>query len=167
MWARCPKNWFCEAVCTADVGAASNALMTRSCEVNPDINMMKALHREDTVRLYHASKKVRSQSRKQSQRQQLRSKTKAKADRETYNPGLFGTRSQPDYSKKETRKSGEIMTMETSEPGLSQIAISFVVSDVEVVHAAKWQLFLIAIIIINLSTVCHENLTFQIFFSNQ
>ena len=100
--------------------------------------MMKALHREDTVRLYHASKKVSSQSRKQSQRQRLRSKKKAKADRETYNPGLFGTRSQPDYSKKkETRKSGEIMTMETSEPGPSQIAISFVVLDVEVVHAAK------------------------------
>ena len=67
LWGKCPKTQFCgkrqvniavsQTVALFNVGAGSDAVLLKSCGVSPGKNTVKALHKKDKQRLYHAAKK--------------------------------------------------------------------------------------------------------------
>ena len=62
--------------------------MFNKCRIGPGANLIKALRKEDSVRVQDAARKVSIKYRQQ--RQRLRSKRKSKADKLSYHPGAFG-----------------------------------------------------------------------------
>ena len=64
-----------------------NAVLLKSCGVSPGKNAVKALHKKDRQRLYHAAKKTSAKYRQQCQT--LRAQKKAKADKDSYSSGAF------------------------------------------------------------------------------
>ena len=73
------------------------------CGVTPGMHTMRALRKQDDVRLKTAAKKVSDKYRKK--RQKLRAQKKDKADKRSYQPGGFGLSAKPiDSTESKKRK---------------------------------------------------------------
>ena len=146
LWSRCPKITFtgprrvqiavCETVSVFNTGSASKAKIMGLCGVSPGANMLKALRKEDEVRVKSAAQKISQKYVKQ--RKLLRAKKKAKGDN-SYSFGAFGLSSMPEISLKKERKSKNTNNKREL-PSTSQLnlniqetcEITFVNPDVEV-----------------------------------
>ena len=67
LWSRCPKTKFCgsqkvklavcETICYFNTGAASKASLLTSVGIEPGVNALSSLRKEDNVRISNAEKK--------------------------------------------------------------------------------------------------------------
>ncbi|CAB3990356.1 Hypothetical predicted protein [Paramuricea clavata] len=137
LWSKCAKTKFCgarrvriaacETIAAFNTGAASKAVALDLCGVTPGVHTMKALKRQDDVRLKNAAKKVSEKYRKK--RQKLRSAKKDKADKKSYQPGGFGLSAKPI----ENPKSKKRKTAPKKKKEQQNIQIKFVMPTFEVV----------------------------------
>ena len=105
LWSKCPKTKFCgarrvriaacETIAAFNTGAASKAVALDLCGVTPGAQTMKALRKQDYVRIKNAAKKVSEKYRKK--RQKLQSEKKDK-------PGGFDLSAKPVQNTKPKRK---------------------------------------------------------------
>ena len=92
----------CETIAAFNTGAASKAVALDLCGVTPVAQTMKALKKQNYVRIKNAAKKVSEKYRKK--RQKLRSEKKDKADKKSYQPGGFALSAKPVQNTKPKRK---------------------------------------------------------------
>ena len=113
LWSRCPKTVHCgrkkvtiavcETVCVFNTGAASKAIILEECGVKqPGKNMLRALKKEDTLRLKLAAQKTSRKYRMK--RRILRAQKKKKKDKQSYKSGSFGLSEKPEKVKGTKRK---------------------------------------------------------------
>ena len=91
----------CETVGVFNTGASSKAAL-KSCGISLGRNMLKALRREEQVRIASAAHKISSKYRKW--RKITRSNRKSRADKLAFQAGAFGTSSKPEADKKKQKK---------------------------------------------------------------
>lgn len=82
LWSKCPKTKFCgarrvrisacETIAAFNTGAASKAVALDLCGVTPGAHTMKALSKQDDVRVKNAAKKVSEKYRKKRQKLRVR-----------------------------------------------------------------------------------------------
>ena len=142
LWLKCPKNHFCRkrrvtiAVCGTigifNTGAASKAVLMKSCGVQPGINVMKAFRKEDLKRVHSAAHKVSEKYRQR--RQALRAKRKGKADKISYGSGAFGLSCKPELKQRSKRKHPKAVSRSVRTP--SQVPVEFALPQLEVLHIA-------------------------------
>ena len=102
----------CETITVFNTGAASKAVVMNLCRVTPGVQTMRALRKQDRVRIQTAAKKVSLKYREK--RQKLRSLRKSKGDKSAYQPGAFGLSSKPidtGVSKKRKNRQRDKKTM--------------------------------------------------------
>lgn len=140
LWSKCPKTRFCGArrvriaVCQTvahfNTGAGSYAMNLELCGVTPGSHTMRALKKQDEVRLRNAAKKV-SDKYKES-RKKRRAQKKQKADRNAYEAGGFDLNVLPVENATTKRRK---RTPKKSKDGenTEQPQISFVMPTFEVV----------------------------------
>ena len=97
LWSKCPKTRFCGArrvriavcqtVASFNTGAGSCALNLDLCGVTPGSYTMRALDKQDKMRLRNAAKKVSDNYKKS--RRKRRAQKKEKADKTAYQAGAF------------------------------------------------------------------------------
>ena len=143
LWSKCPKNKFCGkrriviAVCETigifNTGAASKAVLMKSCGVGPGSNMLKALRKEDKTRVQSAAYKISKKYR--DRRQALRSKKKDKSDKLSYSSGSFGLSAKPEIKPKKTKRKKEANYVASS--AFKKVAVTFVEPIMEVVASKK------------------------------
>jgi hypothetical protein len=121
----------CETIAAFNTGAASKAVALDLCGVTPGMHTMRALRKQDDVRLKTAAKKVSDKYRKN--RQKLRAQKKDKADKRSYQPGGFGLSAKPiDSTESKKRKRAPNKKKNNEQP-----QIQFVMPTFEVIAKKK------------------------------
>lgn len=145
LWSKCTKRKFCGAreVCIAacetiavlNTGAASKAVTMQLCGINPAVNTIRALRKQDQSRIKSSSQKISAKY--ADCRRKLWAQKKSKGDEASYQPGRFGLSCQPEKGLQSKGKKGRKKNAKEphSEPSVAEII--FVEPDVEVVAVKR------------------------------
>lgn len=115
-------------VAAFNTGAGSKAVTLDLCGVTPGAHTMKALGKQDDVRLKNAAKKVSEKYRKK--RKKLRSEKKDKADKKSYQAGGFDLSAKPVEDDKPKKKRKRVSKKNNNN---EQVQVKFVMPTFEVV----------------------------------
>ena len=128
----------CETVGIFNTGAASKAILMKSCGITPGSSMLQAFRKEDKSRVQNAAYKISKKYK--DKRQALRAKKKDKTDKQSYSSGAFGLSAKPEQPKlkgKRKRKEKELPASLPASTSTDGIQVSFVMPVQEVVAAKK------------------------------
>jgi hypothetical protein len=125
----------CETVGIFNTGAASKAVLMKSCGISPGSSMLEAFRKEDKKRIQGAAYKVTLKYREK--RRALRAQKKDKTDKQSYSSGAFGLSTKPEEGKLKRKRKEKENEKELIVSTSNQVEVTFVMPVVEVVAPKK------------------------------